>query len=401
MWEVDDLVHLERLPAFDECFSAVTASKVREALARRAASRASAAVIALTPGTPSSVASAALPEAALARPQPGCALLAGAVQCSLDPAAPQLSVAPPAPSLPCRTAAAAVLQAAARRYLARGTLLHSVYAAGWIQRAARRQLARSAASSLRLLQGLRDEEAPLRWRRELTQGRRLRAGAMRLVSSLGRVERKRDDGDVWGRHCFLVRLSHYASRDMAQCSFFGYADGCARHGVPNMVGGTADGKPSTSASSSGTPPTSVPAPPSGGPTSTAAASRKSAKRSARRGRAHSSAAAPAADSTSTCFVAGGTTNGDISTAYPTSGTPPTVHSEAEMAAVLRCRECVAAVPGAVWTMAGRCDSCRYVAPQREVRAMLRWECLLDALPLLVDYDRQGVLCARCLRRPWP
>ena len=63
-----------------------------------------------------------------------------------------------------------------------------------------------------------------------------------------------------------------------------------------------------------------------------------------------------------------------------------------MAAVLRCRECVAAVPGAVWTMAGRCDSCRYVAPQREVRAMLRWECLLDALPLLVDYDR--VFCAR-------
>ena len=34
VWEVDDLVHLERLPGFDECFSGVTASKIREALAR-------------------------------------------------------------------------------------------------------------------------------------------------------------------------------------------------------------------------------------------------------------------------------------------------------------------------------------------------------------------------------
>lgn len=100
------------------------------------------------------------------------------------------------------------MQAAVRSCLARGTLLHLVYAACWIQRAARRQLAHGAASLLRLLQGLRDEEAPLRWRRELTQDRRLPAGAMRLVSSLGRLERKRNDGDDRDRHCFLVRLSH-------------------------------------------------------------------------------------------------------------------------------------------------------------------------------------------------
>ena len=70
---------------------------------------------------------------------------------------PQLSVAPPAPSLLCRTAAAVALQAAARRCLAQGTLLHSLYAVCWMQRAARRQLARSAASSLWLLRGLREE----------------------------------------------------------------------------------------------------------------------------------------------------------------------------------------------------------------------------------------------------
>ena len=29
VWEVDDLVHLERLPVFEECLSAVAASKVR------------------------------------------------------------------------------------------------------------------------------------------------------------------------------------------------------------------------------------------------------------------------------------------------------------------------------------------------------------------------------------
>ena len=37
VFEVEDLVHLERLPEFAQCFSAVTGSKIREALARRAA----------------------------------------------------------------------------------------------------------------------------------------------------------------------------------------------------------------------------------------------------------------------------------------------------------------------------------------------------------------------------
>ena len=37
VFEVEDLVHLERLPDFALCFSAVTGSKVREALALRKA----------------------------------------------------------------------------------------------------------------------------------------------------------------------------------------------------------------------------------------------------------------------------------------------------------------------------------------------------------------------------
>ena len=241
-----------------------------------------------------------------------------------------------------------------------------------------------------MLRGLRAEEAPLRWRRELAQTKRLRAMAMRLGASLGRLERKRDGSGDWDQHRFLYRLAHFESREMARCSFFGYADGCEHYGIP-MAGGTADGKLSSTASSPGTPPTSTPSvasPPSATPASAATASRKaSAKRTARRGRARSSAAAPAADLTSTCDMAGGTTNGDITTTYPPSGTPLAAHSEAGMAASLQCGECVAAVPSDAWTMAGRCNGCRYTAPQREVRAVLRWECLLDALPLAVDYDR--------------
>ena len=43
VFEVEDLVHLERLPGFGQCFSEVTGSKVREALSRQAASAAMAA----------------------------------------------------------------------------------------------------------------------------------------------------------------------------------------------------------------------------------------------------------------------------------------------------------------------------------------------------------------------
>ena len=49
VFEVEDLVHLERLPDFALCFSAVTGSKVREALARRAAETAA---IAPSPTSP-------------------------------------------------------------------------------------------------------------------------------------------------------------------------------------------------------------------------------------------------------------------------------------------------------------------------------------------------------------
>ena len=52
VFEVEDLVHLERLPDFALCFSAVTGSKVREALARRAAGTTTATTIAPSPALP-------------------------------------------------------------------------------------------------------------------------------------------------------------------------------------------------------------------------------------------------------------------------------------------------------------------------------------------------------------
>ena len=48
VFEVEDLVHLERLSAFADCFSEVSASKVREALVRRAASAAGGGGVAAT-----------------------------------------------------------------------------------------------------------------------------------------------------------------------------------------------------------------------------------------------------------------------------------------------------------------------------------------------------------------
>ena len=214
VFEVDDLADLESLPSFDVCFppALVTASKVRGALVRRAASAvAGGATIALTPTTPECNAKAVgSPVASGRSPAPvsvafeaegeGAASVAAAATiaaavcvqrvarghasrlraCSAsgngkgdatggrldgpqssktggatyDTAAPlTLAAGPPAPTVNeyfgNDTAAAICIQAAARCQLARRPLLHAQYTAAWLQRVARGRAARCRAAARR------------------------------------------------------------------------------------------------------------------------------------------------------------------------------------------------------------------------------------------------------------